>query len=125
MKILNILICVFFFISSICFGFEEDLDSQRIDSDDVPQGMEVVQITSGSRILVPKGAKVKKVGAQIIIEGDQEYFSRRFQEVTQEIENLKGSVSVLQNQIEKLNQATEDQKESVNPVIKTKDQNKE
>ena len=35
--------------------------------------MEAVQVTPGYKMIVPEGAKTRRVGAQIIVEGDKEY----------------------------------------------------
>ncbi|MDD3374371.1 MAG: hypothetical protein PHY73_01435 [Candidatus Omnitrophica bacterium] len=118
MRIFKLFLFFFFLIPLICFGFEEDLNPKEANLKDVPLGMEAVEITDGSRVVVPMGAKVEKVGAQIIVEKDAEYFSRRFYEIMQEIESLKESVLVLQGQVEKLNQTTEEHKQSDNQMIK-------
>ena len=72
---------------------------------DVPEGMEVVAVTGGYKLIVPKGSKLRKVGAQIIVEGQKEYMSRhfeemrkRFDEVTATIEELKEEIKVIKGE---------------------------
>ncbi len=109
MKILRIFILILFLFSSVCFAFEDDLNSREEESLDVPVGMEAFQVTNGHRIVAPIGAKIKKIGAQIIVEGDKEYYSRRFFELTQEIDTLKESISSLRGQVKILTQEIKDQ----------------
>ena len=125
MRILKSFAFLFLLTSSVCFAFEDELNPPEGISNDVPIGMEAIQVTSGYRIIAPEGAKVRKVGAQIIVEGDQEYSSRRFYELTQEIKNLKESLSTLKNQVEALNQIAEDQKKIVDQVPETQEQDQE
>lgn len=125
MRILKIFICFFFLISSVCLGFEDDLNPPETILSDVPVGMEAIQITNGYRIIAPEGAKIKRVGAQIIVEGDKEYYSRRFHELTQEIKSLKESSSVLKNQIETLNQTVENQQKLIEQITKIEEEEKE
>ena len=68
----------------------------------VPAGMQAVQVTGGYRIVVPEGAKITRVGAQIIVEPDKEYFSRRIYELSQEIAELKEQIKILQDQVAEL-----------------------
>lgn len=69
---------------------------------EIPSGMEEIEVSGGYRIIVPKGAKTRKIGAQLMIEGDAEYMARRFEEMDQEILRLKESVNNLQDRIEQL-----------------------
>ena len=76
-------------------------------NDGVPVGMESIQVTGGYRLLVPQGAKIRHIGAQILVEDDKEYFSRRFYEISQEVEDLKNQVKQLQNDITMLKEKTQ------------------
>ncbi len=66
---------------------------------EIPQGMEIVNITAGHRLFVPKGAKIKKIGAQIIVENDTEYMSRRFEENEQRFIEIEARLETLIEQI--------------------------
>jgi peptidoglycan hydrolase CwlO-like protein len=72
--------------------------------------MQVVPVTGGYRLLVPQGAKIRRVGAQIIVEEDKEYFSRRFYELSKELEDLKSQVKQLQEQINELKEKASKEK---------------
>lgn len=75
----------------------------------IPEGMEAVQIGGSAQLIVPKGAKTRKVGAQIIVEGTKEYMSRRFEETEQRFakieafqEELKKEVQTLQEKLKEV-----------------------
>lgn len=125
MRILRFLFLILFLFSSACFAFEEDLNSREEEFEDVPVGMEAFQVTNGHRIIAPIGAKIKKIGAQIIVEGDKEYYSRRFFELTQEIDTLKESISSLKDQVDALIQETKDQNHDVESDENIVEQEKE
>lgn len=93
-----------FFISAFCaLGLRAQEPIQPVtDENNTPVGMEAGQVTPGYRLLVPKGAKIWRAGAQILVEGDKEYLSRRFFELSQEISDLKDQVKALQTQVDQL-----------------------
>jgi hypothetical protein len=76
----------------------------------IPEGMEAIPIGGGGgQLIVPKGAKTRQVGAQIIVEGTKEYMSRMVFEMDQRLtkieksqEDLKKEVATLKDVIEKL-----------------------
>jgi len=70
--------------------------------DNIPVGMESVQVTGGYQLLIPQGAKIRRIGAQIIVEDDREYLSRRFYEISQDVEALKTQVKQLQDDMSAL-----------------------
>jgi hypothetical protein len=71
--------------------------------------MEELQITPGHKLFVPQGAKINRVGAHITVEEDQEYFSRRFYEITQQIQALTEQIKMLQAQVDELKGKSSDQ----------------
>lgn len=101
-------VTIFILISSFSVIAFAQSNTQKI-----PPGMEIVEIEgSGSgQLIVPKGAKTRKVGAQIIVEGTKEYMSRRFyemeekfaliernqEELKQEVRELKEIIKTIQN----------------------------
>ncbi len=103
MLILSSFIRVFLFCCflSSSFSWAQDQAAQE-SGPNVPVGMQVVQVTGGYRLLVPQGAKIRRVGAQVIVEDDKEYFSRRFYELSQEIEDLKSQIKQLQDLVVEL-----------------------
>ncbi len=113
MKKIQLVPFFFLLVSSLCFGFDEDQNVQAVKDEDIPAGMEAVQVTPGYRMIVPEGAKTRRVGAQIIVEGDKEYYSRRFHEISQDIEGLQNSINTLTGQVEVLKDETKEQKQFI------------
>ena len=72
---------------------------------EVPEGMEAVQIGGSGWLIIPKGAKTHKVGAQIIVEGVKEYMSRRFEDTDTRLEKIEKSLADLSQEIETLKKA--------------------
>ena len=88
---------------------------------EVPDGMEVVPIGGGgSQLVVPKGAKIRKVGAQIIVEGTKEYMSRMVSTLEERITKLEESQATLKKEVEvlksKLNEKKNEQTSVEVPV---------
>ena len=94
MKRMNIYIvlCLIFFWGILVFAQAET--NQKI-----PEGMEAVQIGGSATLIVPQGAKTRKVGAQIIVEGTKEYMSRRFLEVDERLTTLEKNLTDLTKEV--------------------------
>ncbi len=115
MKIHFVLSLLFFF-SAIALAqnqegtpaTEEDLnpefyEGQRISSNlEIPEGMEEVQIGGSGKLVVPQGAKTRKVGAQVIVEGTKEYMARRFKETDERLKALEDQQTQILKEIEEL-----------------------
>ncbi len=74
---------IFIFISMFLWAVNMALaqkEPQPKDSD-VPQGMEAIKVTEGYRLIIPEGAKIKRIGGQIIVEDSREYEVRKFQDL--------------------------------------------
>lgn len=80
---------------------------------EVPEGMEVITIGGGGQLIVPKGAKIKQVGAQVIVEGTKEYTARMVSELTARITQLEKSQQDLLQEISKLKQTIESLEKTV------------
>ncbi len=96
--------CLWFF-AFLLFSmpvFAQDQVTTTADDASIPVGMESVQVSGGYRLLIPQGAKIRRVGAQIIVEDDREYLSRRFYEISQDVENLRSQVKQLQDDMSML-----------------------
>lgn len=92
---------IVFFLCCQVFVFAQEGNQPKI-----PEGMEAVSIGGSAQLIIPKGAKTRKVGAQIIVEGTKEYMSRRFEEMEERFarfeaaqEELKKEVQSLQEQL--------------------------
>ncbi len=78
----------------------------------IPEGMEEIQIGGSAKLIVPKGAKTRKVGAQIIVEGTKEYMTRRFSEMEERLATIEKRQEDLTKEIETLKKTLEKQKEN-------------
>ena len=83
MKSLWIMIAAATFLCSAFLAFAQS------GNQEIPKGMEAVRIGGSGQIIVPQGAKTKKVGAQIIVEGTKEYMSRRFSEMEERFAKIE------------------------------------
>lgn len=59
------------------------------DNEDVPDGMEVIQVSDGYRMIVLKGAKVEQVGAQIKVEDPGVYFMKKLRVIEDQIKEIE------------------------------------
>jgi hypothetical protein len=60
--------------------------------DEIPDGMQKVEVGSGYNLIIPKDLKVSKVGAQVVMEDTGEYLSRKRVEFEQQLESFKKSL---------------------------------
>ena len=82
-KILPLLSVFILFISTASYA-------QPLSNDDVPEGMEVKNI-NGNQVIVPIGAKIKQVGAQVMVEETKEYAARKVLELNTKFTELEKS----------------------------------
>lgn len=69
---------------------------------EVPVGMELVLIKDNYKLLIPKGAKIRKEGAVFIIENIDEYVARRFHDIEGRIVKIEAKEEGLKKEIEQL-----------------------
>lgn len=93
--ILVIFILVFFLSAIVVFA-------QNTNTPKIPEGMEAVAIGGSAQLIIPKGAKTRKVGAQIIVEGTKEYMARRFEEMEQRLAKMEKDQEDLKKKIQSL-----------------------
>lgn len=92
LRICALIIILFFPAMIVC--------AQNINVQNVPAGMEVIELNGSGQIIVPKGAKTRKVGAQIFVEGTKEYMSRRFEEMDERFAKIEKALEDLRKEIE-------------------------
>lgn len=84
---------------------------------EVPPWMENVDKTGRSTYLVPKGAKRKVIGSQIIVEPPNEYVARRLYEMEADLEKRFSAIEEhqkkIQNELEEINGIIKARKEGV------------
>lgn len=73
--------------------------------EEIPAGMEIIQVGDGQRLYVPKGTKTKRVGAQLILEDNSEYTAKKFSELEDDIKELQAKVEAQALEIERLKKA--------------------
>ncbi len=71
------------------------------DEPEVPPGMEVLKVGE-TKILIPKGTKVTKNAAQLVLEPPEQFWSRKVEEMEEEIARLKEETARMKADIEKL-----------------------
>ena len=95
---MKVFIAIFIFFFSAIIVFAQSNNSQKI-----PEGMEVIKIGGGGgQLIVPKGAKTRQVGAQIIVEGTKEYMSRMIYEMGERLTKIEKSQEDLKKEVETL-----------------------
>ena len=109
MKRWKIFILVFMFMVPLISVFAQNSVTQKI-----PIGMESVQIGADGHLIVPKGAKTRMVGAQIIVEGTKEYMSRRFFEMEERFERIEKNQEEIKKEMEALKDALKEKQGMVN-----------
>lgn len=70
--------------------------------DEIPAGMEIIQVGDGQRLYLPKGTKTKRVGAQLILEDNSEYTAKKFSEIEIDIKALQAKIEEQALEIEQL-----------------------
>lgn len=88
------------FISVLMLSFSAlSVQAQSTFNREIPEGMEAVRIGGSAWLIVPQGAKTRKVGAQIIVEGSKEYMSRRFLEMDERLKKIEKNQEALQKEL--------------------------
>ena len=118
MKESKIYIFIFLFFFSGIFVFAQSEEKKQNPvyeiKQEIPEGMEAVQIGGSAQLIIPKGAKTKKVGAQIIVEGTKEYMSRRFSEIDAQIEQIKKTQEAITEELKTLSDAIKNTQDNAN-----------
>ena len=96
-KKFKIFISIFMFSISAISAYAQSTVNQKI-----PEGMEAVRIGGSGWLIVPQGAKTRRVGAQIIVEGSKEYMSRRFFEMDERLQKIEKNQEDLKNEVDAL-----------------------
>jgi hypothetical protein len=72
------------------------------NKEEIPAGMEMIQVGDGQRLYLPKGTKTKRVGAQLILEDNSEYVAKKFSEIEIDIKALQAKIEAQALEIEQL-----------------------
>ena len=99
----------------LCIGFWSAAVLYAAKDKEPPPWMEDIKIRGRSTYLVPKGAKRKVIGSQVIVEPPNEYVARRLYEMEKSLEERFAQIE--KNQ-EELKSGLEEIKKSINKVKK-------
>lgn len=70
---------------------------------DPPKGMEITNIgPAGQQLILPKGTKMHKVGAQLIIEDNAQYIATRIWNLEKRMKELELTNEEIKKQLEEL-----------------------
>jgi len=116
LKIISLLCAVLLF-SAIIFAANDKNEAP-------PPWMEDIKVKGRSTYLVPKGAKRKIIGSQVVVEPPNEYVARRLYEIEQDLEERFTKIEKNQEELKKeleeirnaLNEVKKEQKGKQNPV---------
>jgi len=89
---------------------------QAEDKSEIPPGMEILKVGE-TKILIPKGTKITKKAAQLVLEPPEQFWSRRVEEMEEEIARLKEETERMKADIEKLKEAVS-QKDNKSIILK-------
>ena len=104
----NLLLAILFLPAAAAFAQDNTPTPKEI-----PVGMEEVRLGSGATLIVPKGAKIREVGSQVIVEGTKEYMSRKFSEMKEtQVKNEKAQTG-FQAQLDALNGLIKDMSDRI------------
>lgn len=104
------LIFIFTILPMICVLAQED------ETEEIPPGMEIIQIGTGAFAIVPKGTKVHRQDGIILLETTREFVARRFLDLDAHIAEIKAKQEELKNEVEKLKEALNKIQESKSPL---------
>lgn len=89
--------CIF----SICFSAAA-IFAQADKKDEIPPGMELLEVKPGLKQIVPKGTKVTKIGDLIALEDINEYMARRFEGIGQLLSSYGLTQEALRKDLDEL-----------------------
>ena len=114
MKYLKIIIFLCFVFLSVAV-----LSAAKNKDKEPPPWMEDIKVKGRSTYLVPKGAKRKFIGSQVVVEPPNEYVARRLYEMEQDLEERFARIEKKQ---EELKSALEEVKKTLNKVKKNQNE---
>ena len=110
MKYFKITMCLcIVFVSAVVLHAAKDNDKEP------PPWMEDIKVKGRSTYLVPKGAKRKFIGSQVVVEPPNEYVARRFYEMEKSLEE---SFARIEKNQEEMKIALEEIKNTLKKVKK-------
>ncbi|MFH2138454.1 MAG: hypothetical protein ABII88_08085 [Candidatus Omnitrophota bacterium] len=74
----------------------------RDDSEIIPDGMQIVEVSRGTKLLVPQDAKVSEQGGLIVVEKMEEYVARIFFAINARLEESRLKQEQIEQQVSQL-----------------------
>jgi hypothetical protein len=102
---------VFLAVFIIFFLFHLPLSAAEYNSDEIPEGMELIEIGQ-TRVLVPKGSKVDKRGGLVLLENVDDYVARTISDLENRITSLESRLQAMEEKIGKLSEVIAEFKDS-------------
>lgn len=100
--------CVFLLLLSLFILYSLYGIAKEDKEEEIPAGMEIIQVGDGQRLYVPQGTKTRKVGAQLILQDNSEYVAKKFLEMEGYLKTLEEKLAELKKEIEQLKKAISD-----------------
>lgn len=90
-------------------GAEEVKEKEAMiqKSEDTPPGMELIKVGNGQEILVPQGTKIRRIGAQLILQDTSAYFAEKFIGMENHFMKIEESLQGLEQRIKDLEKETQ------------------
>ncbi len=99
---------IYFVLLFIVFNLLVTNISTKASNDDLnqnepPSGMEIINVgTDGQQLILPKGTKMRKVGAQLIIEDNAEYVAERIWNLEKRLKKLESENEEFKKELQEL-----------------------
>jgi hypothetical protein len=97
MKTTIFLILVFIFIAALP---SLSIQAEENKKDEIPPGMEMIEVKPGYKQLLPKGIKIAKVGDLLKIEDLKDYTARRLQDTEGRLKQAEAAQAELRKEID-------------------------
>jgi len=114
-RVTAVLLSVFVFFIFL-FTIEVLADQHGNKGEQIPPWMEYVKTGDSSRMLVPKGAKMTKIGDHSIVESLGEYTARRIMELQDVLKENKKEIAESKKQMDDLKKEIELLKQSYDEI---------
>lgn len=95
-------ILLFIVLNLLIANISTKANDDNLNQQEPPGGMEIITVGGGQQLILPKGTKMRKVGAQLIIEDNAEYVSERIWNLEKRVKKLEASSEELKKQIQEL-----------------------
>ncbi|MDD5466056.1 MAG: hypothetical protein PHP73_06955 [Candidatus Omnitrophica bacterium] len=96
------IILLFILLNPLVTNIPAEANDDNTDQQEPPSGMEIVTVGNGQQLVLPKGTKMRKIGAQLIIEDNAEYVAERIWNLEKRVKKLEETNEELKKQVQEL-----------------------